>query len=87
MYGSGSNTLALKGTSDIDICVKLPDSSEELLFNNNLLYEVLIEGLPMYQCDDFKIQKSSVFNAVYGSNVDILLESKDGIIIKVGICM
>ena len=87
MYGSGANSLALRGTSDIDICVKLPDHSEELLHNNNLMYEVLIEGLHLYQCDDFKIQKSSVFNAVFGSNVDIALESADGIVIKVGICL
>ena len=76
MYGSGANGLAIKGSSDIDICVKIPEESEEIIYNNNLLYEVIISGIDCFYSDEFKLQKSSVFNATFGSNVDITLESK-----------
>ncbi len=48
MYGSGASGLAIKGSSDIDICVKIPEESEEIIYNNNLLYEVIISGIDFF---------------------------------------
>ena len=75
LYGSGASGLALRGTSDIDICVRIPEEADDLILNNNTLYEVIIEGLSSFKSDNFTIQKSSVFNATFGSNVDISLET------------
>jgi predicted nucleotidyltransferase len=47
LYGSAASGLALRGTSDIDICVRIPEEAEELILNNNTLYEVVIEGLSL----------------------------------------
>ena len=88
LYGSAASGLALRGTSDIDICVQIPQEAEELILNNNSLYEVVLEGLTTsFKSDNFIIQKSSVFNATFGSNVDITLDTKGDEIIKVGICL
>ena len=87
LYGSAASGLALRGTSDIDICVRIPKEAEDLILNNNTLYEVVIEGLSSFKSNNFTIQKSSVFNATFGSNVDITLETLGGEVIKVGICL
>lgn len=42
MFGSTANGLALKGTSDIDICITLPSTDSP---NFNILYEVVILNL------------------------------------------
>lgn len=79
MYGSTSNRLALRGSSDLDISIKIT-SPHELDFN--YLYRVVSKDLKNPKEDSFKSDIVNFVNPIcfcasFGEILNMVVEKKD----------
>jgi DNA polymerase sigma len=80
MFGSTSSDLALRGSSDLDLCITLPpDEAARDPPNFNLLYEAIVRYIrhdPASKSDLVTIEKELAFVATFGEILNMVVVSR-----------
>lgn len=83
MFGSTANGLALKGTSDIDVCVTLPPTDTP---NFNILYEVVIRNLrdkdSPYESTLVHFLNDLAFRGTFGEILEMKVVSRENLSLR-----
>ena len=80
MFGSTSSDLALRGSSDLDLCITLPPAEAARDPPNfNLLYEAIVRYLrhdPASKSDLITVEKELAFVATFGEILNMVVVSR-----------
>ena len=80
MFGSTASDLALRGSSDLDICITLPpEEAARDPPNFNLLYEAIVRYLrhdPESKSELVSFEKELAFCATFGEILNMVVVSK-----------
>ena len=76
MYGSSSNSLALRGSSDIDICIKIPGEEK---YSSRVMTEILVKEIrnrkECYTPERVRFEKPMAFATTFGEILNLVVVS------------